>query len=142
MTNISLEELLFMQAVLSDQRLKSESGCAVVRSVALKGCLQFPFVIVGGEEWFATDCEKAAALAEVFSERVMLGLSLRIGVVLGCLLLAKNGYRIASSDEELHRAAMHVAMRQWTHKTLVHWYEQHCTQAADVSASGEINESP
>ncbi|AXI99827.1 death on curing protein [Cyclonatronum proteinivorum] len=119
---ISYEEVLEIHQLL----IQEFGGLPGIRDEnGLQSALERPFSGFGGEEFYPTPEEKAAAVIEsLLSNHPFLDGNKRTGYVLLRLILMSYGKDIQASQEEKYDFVISVASGNYAFKDVVKWIQQ------------------
>jgi death on curing protein len=127
-----LSEVLFFHTVAIQQY----GGAEGVRDKgALEAAIARPWMSYGGQEFFPTPYDKAAALCESIIQRnPFIEGNKRTGISAGAYLLYTFGIELEATNRELEDLTVEVAIRNVDTAMLAAWFKAHSSRLYSPSA--------
>jgi len=122
---ITLEEILRIH----DLSIKDYGGSAGVRDLNLiESAVARPFQSFGGDEFYPTIYEKAAALLEsVVKNHPFIDGNKRTGFLAAYVLLFKNGFEITAQKEDAYDFVINIASSKILFEEIIEWLRNNST---------------
>ena len=123
---ISIEQALKIHTIA----IQNFGGANGIRDLGgLQSALARPFQTFGGEDLYPTVHEKAAALGEsIIMNHPFLDGNKRTGYLLMEALLRYEGYKIASSDDDLYNFVINISTGSISFEEIVAWLKTNTQQ--------------
>lgn len=125
---LSVEQIL----LLHETGIEMFGGSAGLRDRgALESAVARPTMTFGGEDLYADEASKAAALLHsLVMNHAFVDGNKRVGIAAAELFLRLNGYRLAGDDSELEELTMTVARGEIDAEALAIWFRQRISREA------------